>query len=265
MAGSRAIIRAFADVAQLARASACHAEGRGFESLHPLVAKGPLRRAFRVEGDGFAGWARVRGYHSRVPTCVMGRVWVLTRRGAESTARRVTRTAATRPVLAVRGHRESAGHASIQQSWVSRFRPRERIYSLPPSLLSRGWEPTSGIGVRTGARRPRSFSRPNWLERCQTSRAQYLRIKGVGLTAAADAATRSAGRDLLRRVVTEYPSDALEATWAHRDLGRILGAGQRGRRGSRALLSRANVGSPRPFRRGPPCRSHRAGSLGASV
>src|SRR4051794_11023813 len=25
-----------ADVAQLARASACHAEGRGFESLHPL-------------------------------------------------------------------------------------------------------------------------------------------------------------------------------------------------------------------------------------
>ena len=28
--------RAFADVAQLARASACHAEGRGFESHHPL-------------------------------------------------------------------------------------------------------------------------------------------------------------------------------------------------------------------------------------
>ena len=27
---------AHADVAQLARASACHAEGRGFESLHPL-------------------------------------------------------------------------------------------------------------------------------------------------------------------------------------------------------------------------------------
>ena len=26
----------FADVAQLARASACHAEGRGFESHHPL-------------------------------------------------------------------------------------------------------------------------------------------------------------------------------------------------------------------------------------
>src|SRR5215210_1733129 len=28
--------RARADVAQLARASACHAEGRGFESHHPL-------------------------------------------------------------------------------------------------------------------------------------------------------------------------------------------------------------------------------------
>jgi CheY-like chemotaxis protein len=28
-----------ADVAQLARASACHAEGRGFESLHPLERK----------------------------------------------------------------------------------------------------------------------------------------------------------------------------------------------------------------------------------
>ena len=27
----------YADVAQLARASACHAEGRGFESHHPLL------------------------------------------------------------------------------------------------------------------------------------------------------------------------------------------------------------------------------------
>ena len=33
---SGAILAAHADVAQLARASACHAEGRGFESLHPL-------------------------------------------------------------------------------------------------------------------------------------------------------------------------------------------------------------------------------------
>jgi hypothetical protein len=33
----RAILGDHADVAQLARASACHAEGRGFESLHPLL------------------------------------------------------------------------------------------------------------------------------------------------------------------------------------------------------------------------------------
>ena len=34
-----AILPAHADVAQLARASACHAEGRGFESHHPLSRK----------------------------------------------------------------------------------------------------------------------------------------------------------------------------------------------------------------------------------
>ena len=34
-----------ADVAQLARASACHAEGRGFESHHPL-SKAPVDGAF---------------------------------------------------------------------------------------------------------------------------------------------------------------------------------------------------------------------------
>ena len=32
----RGYTRSVADVAQLARASACHAEGRGFESHHPL-------------------------------------------------------------------------------------------------------------------------------------------------------------------------------------------------------------------------------------
>src|SRR5687768_14392559 len=37
-----------ADVAQLARASACHAEGRGFESHHPLL-KAPLLRGFRLQ------------------------------------------------------------------------------------------------------------------------------------------------------------------------------------------------------------------------
>jgi hypothetical protein len=56
----------------------------------------------------------------------------------------------------------------------------------------------------------------------RASRAQYLRIKGVELTAAADVATRSDGRDLLRRVVTDYPSDVLQATWAHRDLAASL-------------------------------------------
>src|SRR5918996_2353369 len=36
-----------ADVAQSARASACHAEGRGFESHHPLHEK-PRKRGFSV-------------------------------------------------------------------------------------------------------------------------------------------------------------------------------------------------------------------------
>ena len=40
-----AILATCADVAQLARASACHAEGRGFESLHPLSRK-PRKRGF---------------------------------------------------------------------------------------------------------------------------------------------------------------------------------------------------------------------------
>src|SRR3954452_12870466 len=39
-----------ADVAQLARASACHAEGRGFESLHPLSRKPRRSGAFVVLG-----------------------------------------------------------------------------------------------------------------------------------------------------------------------------------------------------------------------
>jgi hypothetical protein len=41
----RSILRSPADVAQLARASACHAEGRGFESLHPLEERPRRRRA----------------------------------------------------------------------------------------------------------------------------------------------------------------------------------------------------------------------------
>jgi hypothetical protein len=50
-----------ADVAQLARASACHAEGRGFESLHPLLAKAPLpagfSRSWRLVGADCPGRA----------------------------------------------------------------------------------------------------------------------------------------------------------------------------------------------------------------
>ena len=42
---------AHADVAQLARASACHAEGRGFESLHPLHRK-PRKRGFLLAERG---------------------------------------------------------------------------------------------------------------------------------------------------------------------------------------------------------------------
>src|SRR5215207_3657721 len=45
-----------ADVAQLARASACHAEGRGFESHHPLlVASRLLRGVFLVAAALIAG------------------------------------------------------------------------------------------------------------------------------------------------------------------------------------------------------------------
>ena len=39
------IFPSLAGVAQLARASACHAEGRGFESLQPLTFKGAVGTA----------------------------------------------------------------------------------------------------------------------------------------------------------------------------------------------------------------------------
>src|SRR3954468_5744878 len=55
-----AILAVLADVAQLARASACHAEGRGFESHHPLlcdsaatgVNRSPRQRRWRGGGGG---------------------------------------------------------------------------------------------------------------------------------------------------------------------------------------------------------------------
>ncbi len=54
-----------------------------------------------------------------------------------------------------------------------------------------------------------------------SSRAQYLRIKGVGLCGSSELATRKAGRELLRRV-DEYPEDVLQVTMANADLGTSL-------------------------------------------
>lgn len=56
----------------------------------------------------------------------------------------------------------------------------------------------------------------------ETSRAQYLRVKGVALTASDARAIREAGRGLLTRVVADYPADALQSGWAHRDLAASL-------------------------------------------
>jgi hypothetical protein len=56
----------------------------------------------------------------------------------------------------------------------------------------------------------------------QSSRAQYLRIKGVELTGSIDGATREAGRQLLRRVLDDYPDDAVQVTMAAADLGKSL-------------------------------------------
>jgi hypothetical protein len=44
--GARVILTSLAAVAQLARASACHAEGRGFESLQPLIEPKPAAVSF---------------------------------------------------------------------------------------------------------------------------------------------------------------------------------------------------------------------------
>ncbi len=60
------------------------------------------------------------------------------------------------------------------------------------------------------------------LRRARSSHAQYLRIKGLELTSASDPSTRGAGRDLLRRVLAEHPSDLLQTAWARRDLAASL-------------------------------------------
>jgi hypothetical protein len=56
-----------ADVAQLARASPCHGEGRGFESLHPLSAKSLQISSFRPSGRMASSLSDRRGYHPWVP------------------------------------------------------------------------------------------------------------------------------------------------------------------------------------------------------
>jgi hypothetical protein len=50
-----------------ARHSACHAEGRGFESLQPLAVKAPLLAGFSVCIQRCRFGARVLGYHFWVP------------------------------------------------------------------------------------------------------------------------------------------------------------------------------------------------------
>ena len=54
-----------AAVAQLARASACHAEGRGFESLQPLLEKPRKSGAFRVSTPPTHWFLRTGGPASR--------------------------------------------------------------------------------------------------------------------------------------------------------------------------------------------------------
>jgi hypothetical protein len=54
------------------------------------------------------------------------------------------------------------------------------------------------------------------------TRAQYLRIKGLGLTASESSRVRGAGRDLLRRVLDEHPEDELQIALAHCDLAQSL-------------------------------------------
>src|SRR5262245_11794525 len=62
----RAILAAHADVAQLARASACHAEGRGFESHHPLFRTPPPRRGFCFqEGHVVGDYPRLSPHAAR--------------------------------------------------------------------------------------------------------------------------------------------------------------------------------------------------------
>jgi Flp pilus assembly protein TadD len=57
------------------------------------------------------------------------------------------------------------------------------------------------------------------LSRARTQRAQYLLIKGCGLTEADDRSVWAAGRELLQRVLDEHPGDKQCVISAHHDLG----------------------------------------------
>jgi hypothetical protein len=54
------------------------------------------------------------------------------------------------------------------------------------------------------------------------TRAQYLRIKGLALTASESESVRAAGRELLKRVVDEHSDDEVQVTLAHRELAQSL-------------------------------------------
>jgi tetratricopeptide (TPR) repeat protein len=57
------------------------------------------------------------------------------------------------------------------------------------------------------------------LNRTRSSRAQYLRIKGLALIDVSDPERVEAGRQLLRRVIEEHADDALQVAGAHYALG----------------------------------------------
>jgi hypothetical protein len=59
------------------------------------------------------------------------------------------------------------------------------------------------------------------LARARSGRAEYLRIKGAELTRSTKKPVRRAGRELVRRVLTEHPDDRLQVTMAHADLADV--------------------------------------------
>jgi hypothetical protein len=81
----------------------------------------------------------------------------------------------------------------------------ERDWFRSPS-----WDPPTAADFERRLRRARPHNR-----------AQYTRVQATYLLQAVDAVTREAGRDLLRRVIDEYP-DSIEAKAAWEQLGDSL-------------------------------------------